>query len=467
MEVLAIRAKDYKMPSRNLIVGVFVLAGLTLFTLGVFLIGDRHEAFARHIEFYTEFKDLDGVAKGSKVKVAGMDAGQIVEVGVPDNPSSRFRVKFRINQGLHGLVRTDSVVTIATEGVVGGTYLLVRPGSAKSLAANPLATLPSQEPIDMSKLLDRGMALVQDADTTLNQVGPKLNGALDQVTTTVANANDVVIGLKQGRGPAGMLLRDEAVATDIRGSVTNVKQATASVRDASGQANALVSDLRSRGVTGKVDETISSARDATANIDESSKQISKTIASATAPDEKGVDAGTNVRESLSKLNTTTANTVDDTEALKHNFFLRGFFNRRGYYNMANLPPDAYRKDRTFTDPANQRAWLPATELFRKDGSNSEILSSGGERQLNVAISEYGDAVVNHPIVVEGYSDGADNADQVASSRNRAILVREYLEHRFQLDPSKVGIVSMRNSPPEGVGHSRWDGVCVVFLKRQE
>ena len=87
----------------------------------------------------------------------------------------------------------------------------------------------------MSKLLDRGMVLVKDADTTLNQVGAKLNGALDQVTTTVANANDVVIGLKQGRGTAGMLLRDDAVATDIRGSVTNVKQATVNVRDASGR----------------------------------------------------------------------------------------------------------------------------------------------------------------------------------------------------------------------------------------
>ncbi len=455
------------MPSRNLLIGVFVLVGLTLFTLGIFLVGDRHEAFARHIEFYTEFKDLDGVAKGSKVKVAGMDAGQIVEVGIPDNPSSRFRIKFRINQGLHGLVRADSLVTIATEGVVGGTYLLVKPGSSNALAAHPLATLPSQEPIDMSKLLDRGMVLVKDADTTLNQVGAKLNGTLDEVTTTVANANDVVTGLKQGRGTAGMLLRDQAVASEIRQSLANVHQATADVRDASGQANALISDLRSREVTGKVDETISSARDATANIDESAKQIHQTIAKATAPDEQGVDAGTNVRESLSNVNTASANMADDTEALKHNLFLRGFFHRRGYYNLANLPPDTYRKDRAFTDPANQRAWLPATELFRKDGSNSEILSASGEQQLNAAIGEYGDAVLNHPVVIEGYSDGADTADELSSSRNRAILVREYLQHRFQLDPSKVGVVSMRNSPPEGVGRSHWNGICVVFLKRQE
>jgi phospholipid/cholesterol/gamma-HCH transport system substrate-binding protein len=43
--------------------------------------------------------------------------------------------------------------------------------------------------------------------------------------------------------------------------------------------------------------------------------------------------------------------ADDTEALKHNFFLRGFFHRSGYYNLANLSPDTYRKNHVFSDPA--------------------------------------------------------------------------------------------------------------------
>jgi phospholipid/cholesterol/gamma-HCH transport system substrate-binding protein len=454
------------MRSHNFLVGLFVLAGLTIFTVGIFLVGNRHEAFARHVEFYTEFTNLDGLTKGSKVKVAGMDAGQIVDVGVPDSPASRFRVKFQINQGLHGLVRTDSVVTIATEGVVGGTYLLVRPGSQKALAAAPFATLPSQEPIDMSKLLERGMVLLQDADTTLKQTGPKLGGTLDEVKTTVANVDDVVTGLKQGRGPAGMLLQDKALASNIRSSVTNVQQATADLRNTSGQVNALVSDVRSRGVTRKLDQTISSARDAAANIDQSAKHVRQTIAKATGPDEQGVDAATNVKESLSNINTASANMADDTEALKHNFFLRGFFHRRGYYNLANIPPDSYRKDHVFSDPANERAWLPATELFTKDGPNSETLSANGKQLLNAAIGKYGDSVINDPIVIEGYSDAADPADQVSSSRNRAILVREYLQRQFQLERSDLGIVSMGNSPPVAVGHSHWDGICVVFLRRR-
>jgi phospholipid/cholesterol/gamma-HCH transport system substrate-binding protein len=198
----------------------------------------------------------------------------------------------------------------------------------------------------------------------------------------------------------------------------------------------------------------------------SAKQVRETIAKATSPDKQGVDAGTNVRESLSNVNTASANMVDDTEALKHNFFFRGFFKHRGYYNLDNISSDTYRKDDVFSNPANERAWLSATELFTKDGSNSETLSASGKQLLNAAVAKYGDSVVNDPIVIEGYSDAVDLADQIASSRDRAILVREYLQRHFQLDRNDLGIVSMGNSPPNGVGHSRWDGICVVFLRRR-
>jgi phospholipid/cholesterol/gamma-HCH transport system substrate-binding protein len=454
------------MRSHNFLVGLFVLAGIIIFTVGIFLVGNRQKAFARHIGFYTEFTNVNGLTKGSKVKVAGMDAGQIVDVGVPDSPASRFRIKFQITQRLHGLVRTDSVVTIATEGVVGGTYLLVRPGSPKAPAAAPMATLRSREPVDMSTLLERGLGLLQNADTMLNQIGPKIGGALDQVTNTVANVDDVVTGLKQGRGPAGMLLRNEAVASDIRQSVANVHQATADVRDATGQLDAMVSDIQSRGVTRKLDEMISSGRDAAARIDETTKQVHQTVAKATGPDAQGVDAATNVQESLSNVNTASANMADDTEALKHNFFLRGFFRRRGYFNLADLSAESYRKDRFFSNPANERTWLSATELFVKHGSNSETLSVNGKQLLNAAVGRHGDSILNDPIVIEGYSDDADATDQLMSSRKRAILVREYLQRHFQLERNDVGIVAMRNSPPAGVGHSRWDGVCVVVLRRR-
>src|SRR5258706_14147121 len=130
------------MVNRNASIGLFVIGGLLLFGIGMFVIGDRHQAFARHTEYYSEFVNLDGLVNGAKGRVGGMDAGQVLAIGVPDSPSSRFRVKWRIDSKLRGLVRADSVATMGTEGVVGDTYLSVHSGSAQALRADALTTIP-------------------------------------------------------------------------------------------------------------------------------------------------------------------------------------------------------------------------------------------------------------------------------------------------------------------------------------
>lgn len=66
-----------------------------------------------------------------------------------------------------------------------------------------------------------------------------------------------------------------------------------------------------------------------------------TIEEAVGPDQKGVVASANISQSLSNLNAATANMADDTEALKHNFLVRGFFRHRGYYNLSHINPDQY------------------------------------------------------------------------------------------------------------------------------
>ena len=74
------------MRSRNVAVGIFVVAGTTLFALAIFLIGGQNSIFAKHVELYTEFRNLNGLAKGAKVRVGGFDAGEVKEISVPDSP---------------------------------------------------------------------------------------------------------------------------------------------------------------------------------------------------------------------------------------------------------------------------------------------------------------------------------------------------------------------------------------------
>jgi phospholipid/cholesterol/gamma-HCH transport system substrate-binding protein len=459
------------MQNKNLLVGTFVLAGLVLFMAALFLIGNRHEAFARHIEYYADFTNLSGLSKGSKVQVAGMDAGQVLDVAVPASPQARFRVKLRISENLQGLVRTDSIATIGTQGVVGETFLLIRPGSPKAPAATSLSVLPSREPFDISNLLDQGQGLVsdvdgavKDADGLLKQTGGQLGPTLANANTALANVNDVVSGLKQGRGAAGMLLQDPALATQIRQTVTNVQQASVDVGQLTNKANGLITDVQSRNFPQKFDDTIAVVKSAATNVDASTRQIRKTIDEASVPDENGATPGMNIRESLSNASIATANVADGTEAAKHNFLLRGFFVHRGYYDLTGISADKYRQDRLFTDQKNYRVWLSGADLFQKSSNGEEELSTQGKTLLANALALYGESVVERPIVVEGYSEADGAANQLALSRGRAVVARQYLLSHFGLNSANLGAVPLMSLPPSGFGHPTWDGISIVVLQ---
>ena len=485
------------MRNKNVSVGLFVFAGLVLLGTGLFLIGDRRQAFGEHVEYYSEFQNLAGLTTGAAVRVGGLNAGEVVNIGVPDSPPSRFRVKWRINSRLCGLVRGDSIATIETEGVVGETFLAVRPGTSHAVRAAALTTIPSKEPMELSELLNRGDGLLNDVQSTLKEVGSKLSGTLDEATTTIGNVNDIAVGLKQGkgaagmllrdqefanhirqtltnstssvdeilaglkagRGPAGVLLRDETVAGQIRDAVKNVQQATADLGHAVRQADALVADLKAQQIPQKASGAID-------NLNQSAQQVHQMISEINHPDSQGLTAGANIRESLENVNAASLNMADDTEALKHNFLLRGFFRRRGYYNLDHISAEKYRQDAVFTNRANSRAWLPASELFQDGSGGREELSAAGKALLDGMLTENGDSIFDSPIVIEGYCNSARASDQMRLSRARAILVRQYLQARFQLDSDNLGIVALKSAPPSGVGHTEWDGICIVVLKKK-
>jgi phospholipid/cholesterol/gamma-HCH transport system substrate-binding protein len=466
MKSLANSSRSEAMSRRYLAVGIFIIAGATLFAFGIFLVGSRHEAFSRHVLLYTEFAYLDGIAKGSKVQVAGMDAGQVTKIDVPHSPSDRFRVQMKVDESLHGLVRTDSVVTIDTEGVVGNTFLTIHSGSPNAAIAQSDMVLQSKPPISMSDLLSNGLGVMNDADAALKQVSGKLNVALDGVNSAVGNANDVLVGLKEGRGPAGMLLRDEKMAGQIRETMSNVQATTSNLNQASGRVNNLVADVQQRQLPQKLDDTMTQIRSASTQANATIQQVQQSLTQALGPDVNGVTAGQNISEALSNVNVATGNMAEDTEALKHNFFFKGFFNHRGYYTLTSLTPQEYRRSKLFASTQSPRVWLQATALFQHGPHGTEELSVDGKHAIDAAVESLGDGIFTHPIVIEGYSDAAVSADALSWSYARAQIVRNYLEARYPFTAKNVGVMPLNATPPPGLGHDRWSGVCILVAEKK-
>jgi len=454
------------MSKRYFAVGIFIIAGAILFALGIFLVGSRHEAFARHVLLYTEFANLDSVTKGSKVQVAGMDAGQVTRIVVPRSPDGQFRVQMKVDEQFRGLIRSDSVVTVDTEGVVGNTFLTIHTGSPNSPVAQANSLLQSKPPISMSDLLTHGLGIMNDADATLKQVGGKLNIALDGVNGAVGNANDLLIGLKQGRGPAGMLLRDEKMADQIRETISNVQSTASNLKQASSGVTRLVADVQQRQLPQKLDDTMTQIRSASTQAKATIEQVHQSLTQALGPDANGVTAGQNISQALSNVNVATGNMAEDTEALKHNFFFKGFFKRRGYYNLSSLSPRDYRRDKLFASPQNPRFWLRAESLFKQGRNGWEELSEDGRRAIDAAVVSSGDAIFTHPIVVEGYSDATEPADAISGSYARAQIVRNYLEARYPFEAKNVGVMPLSATPPTGLGHGHWSGVCILVAEKE-
>jgi hypothetical protein len=91
------------------------------------------------------------------------------------------------------------------------------------------------------------------------------------------------------------------------------------------------------------------------------------------------------------------------------------------------------------------------------------LDETGRHAIDHAVAPVVDSLLDHVVIVEGYSGAGTPDQQFVTSRRRASLVREYLEAHFHLMHNDVGIVPLRNKPPHSAGRDTWNGVAIVLF----
>jgi phospholipid/cholesterol/gamma-HCH transport system substrate-binding protein len=450
------------MKTNYTVVGVFVLSAALLFSVGLFLIGNRQKAFVHHVEFFTSLNDVNGISPGTKVRVSGFEAGQVSGIEIPDRPADKFRLKLNVDSKLHRLIRDDSFVTVDSDGLVGDKFLVIHKGSDQAQEAASGSTLPAKEPIELSAVIAKATGVMDQANAAIGDIKTRVDGTLDAVTTTVNNTNALVTGIRSGNGTVGMLLTDQQTANRVKDAVGNAQQAAINLNQVTVQAKQVMADFQSRDLFGKAEATLNNTKNASGQIAQASRQINLTLNDALGPDWSGENAGQNLRDTFSNVDLATANMADDTEALKHEFFFRGFFKKRGYYSLKDLTPDQYRSNSYFNSQKN-RTWLSAADAFTRDSNGNEILTAAGEQEIDHVIGANEDSVIDQPIIVEGYPDQASAATEMVTSRSRSLIVARYLEKRFHLSPENIGVMPLNATAPPSSGKRSWDGACIVLL----
>jgi phospholipid/cholesterol/gamma-HCH transport system substrate-binding protein len=470
--------------SKSVAVGIFVLGGFLLFVVGLFMIGDRRQLFSSSIELYAEYLEVGGLLVGAPVKVGGLGAGEVLSINVPPNPESRFKVTFRVLEKFRPLLRTDSVATIQTDGIVGNKFLQVDAGTSAGAEVVNGSMIQSREPFEFADLMQQVSDTVGTVNQTVSEVkedfektiqtitetteraGTLITNVSDEVTGVAAAGNrisndvsDIVAGVKAGEGTVGKLFTDDQLYRNLRASADDIGKTVQNFRQTSNEVQEMVTDLKTRGLVDDVDQTI-------ANVKDMSERAKKAI-SDFQPDEGG-GLMTDMRQTLASARVTMENMSENTEALKRSFFFRGYFKDRGFYDLNSISTEDYKTGIAAPGYPQKREWLHVNELFFVDPEGKEVLSDEGKKKADEAMAALLPHAKDQPIMVEGYAGEGTAADQFLKSNERAHLIRDYLLERFALRANYVGIMPMGSVKPEISGGQPWEGVSVVlFSNRKE
>ncbi|HNT97426.1 MAG TPA: MlaD family protein [Elusimicrobiales bacterium] len=244
-------------------VGMFVMAGLALLGTAIFLLGDY--SFKTYYPVYAEFADVSGLPDKSVVKLSGVEIGRVKEIRIKGD---KVVVRLSVSDGVK--IYRDAKFKVGSTSVIGSKYMQIDQGTPAAGVVKSGDTVYGDEslPLDralsaavsdlqglikelrgdgtLSKNLNQTVANLRDLTANLNSLvsntrpdAEKFMGNLDSVSARLdrllAQGEELLGSVNRGEGTVGALMKDEGMKKDVSDAVTNLRDATASVKDVLGR----------------------------------------------------------------------------------------------------------------------------------------------------------------------------------------------------------------------------------------
>jgi phospholipid/cholesterol/gamma-HCH transport system substrate-binding protein len=279
------------------------------------------------------------------------------------------------------------------------------------------------------------------------RVGGVHSGTVHKILLPHKPGERVTVVMDLSKSTHEIIKQDSVATIETEGLLGNQYMAisfgspgTADVRDGDvieTQAPLEVSALlkKASGLLDSSQEAVRNATGATAHLDSITAKIDKGQGTAGAlVNDKQVYA--NLQQTMAQAQAGATDFQENMEALKHNFFLRGYFNKRGYEDSDELARNEIERLPQAT-PIKAFTYS-AKELFDKPDSaklkNQKPLNASGEF---LAGNQFGLAVVVASAGKEG-----DTQKELVLTEARAMVVREYLVENFGFDDRNLRTLGM-------------------------
>jgi phospholipid/cholesterol/gamma-HCH transport system substrate-binding protein len=144
------------------LLGGVLFAGLALITTGLFAVGNRQWLWGNTLRVIVAFPQIRGVEVGTRVRVQGIEAGEVEAVLPPVSPGESVTLRLRLDGRLRGLIRADAQVQIVGEGMIGGKVIEIDPGTAAAGAVQDNARLAARPGADLTDVLGQVNSALAD-----------------------------------------------------------------------------------------------------------------------------------------------------------------------------------------------------------------------------------------------------------------------------------------------------------------
>lgn len=341
--------------SRQARLGLVVLSGVILFIAALFILANRTFLLSDTYSVRAEFNRVSGLQPGANVVYNGISVGRVQSVRLPARPGLPITVGMEIKDEAKDLVREDTRAVIQTDGLVGSVIVSLTGGSESRPIVVENGRIAGVDPFEFAAVTDKMFESV---------------ARFDSVTVTLT---DIMQDVQTGEGSLGRFLYDPALYDE---TVLTAQQLRGSLGSLSSRADALVAIAEdgSAAISSILNKVDSGDGSLARILNDDSMYVallqSADQFSTISEDLRGITE--RFETAAGHMAVGAFRFSENMEALKHNFLFRGYFEDRGYLEMAPFEIREQAISETYQDLQEweQRLYQREQELERRENGGA-------------------------------------------------------------------------------------------------
>ncbi|HUQ21003.1 MAG TPA: MlaD family protein [Gemmatimonadaceae bacterium] len=242
-------------------VGLMILLAMAIMVVAIFKLGQQAKLFSKRYTLVAFVPSTSGLREGAQVTLAGQLVGAIKTIDflpVDRDTTKNLRITVEVDQAVTEQVRRDSRAVLRSVGLLGDKLFDITVGTPGYRTLHDGDTLTLSNALDIDAVLKQASGTLYKVDSITGTMQRLVNGVsngqgtmgqlvtsrtlYDQLNTTLASTNGLMVRLQNPRGTIGRFLDDPALYNNLNRVLGSADTVVAQLTGSQGTVGKLLRD---------------------------------------------------------------------------------------------------------------------------------------------------------------------------------------------------------------------------------